>query len=183
MTGAFLKWDEIYAEAWTHLKPGGWIEVLDFDDHRGLLSFFPESEFGKFVGIVGTAAEKSGRPITIKHLEPERLVAAGFEDIHIIEYELPFGQWPEDKEQKFLGRLMMTVCLAAMEAVSMRNLTKEMGWEAAEVKKMCDVVEKEVEDFAKDKERIRGAVVKLKVLRAKKPDSDRSESLVVDDDT
>ncbi|KAL3425468.1 methyltransferase domain-containing protein [Phlyctema vagabunda] len=188
LSGAFTDWDHIYHEAWTHLKPGGWLEVLDFDEHKGLLSCFePDSEVARFLRTIGEASIRSGRPRTVRHLDPDKFRDLGFEEIVTAEHEIPFGQWHEDKEKKFLGRLWLTICLVSMEALSMRLLTREMGWEPEEVRRMCNLVETEVIECVKDKKRIYGCLVKMKIVRARKPvgpsspSDDGPEALMVDE--
>lgn len=184
MSGAFEDWDHIFAETLTHLKPGGWIEVLDFDEHKGMLSRFdPDSDLVKFFHAIGEATAMSGRPRTVNHMEPERLVVAGFEEVSIIDYDIPFGPWPEDKENKFLGKLFFTTSVASVEALSLRVLTKYAGWKADEVREMLERVEDDLALFARDKEKNDGCIVKLKVLRARKPmvGSDSASKLGVGD--
>ncbi|RDW89565.1 putative methyltransferase-containing protein [Coleophoma cylindrospora] len=184
MSGAFQDWNHMYAEVLSHLKPGGWIEILDFDEHKGMLSRFdPDSDLVKFFRAIGEASIKSGRPRTVNHMDPERLEAAGFEEVSVIDYDIPFGPWPEDKENKFLGKLFFTTSIASIEALSLRVLTKYAGWNADEVKAMRELVENDLTTFVKDKEKVDGCIVKLKVLRARKPqdESDFGTKLVVDD--
>ncbi|RDW70075.1 hypothetical protein BP5796_08472 [Coleophoma crateriformis] len=184
MSGAFQDWNHMYAEVLSHLKPGGWLEILDFDEHKGMLSRFePDSDLVKFFRAIGEASIKSGRPRTVSHMDPERLVAAGFEEVSVIDYDIPFGSWPEDKENKFLGKLFFTTSIAGIEALSLRVLTKFAGWNADEVKAMRELVENDLTAFIKDKEKVDGCIVKLKVLRARKPqdESDFGSKLVVDD--
>lgn len=41
MMGAFRDWNYIYKETYGHLKAGGWVEVIDFDEFDGVLKAFP----------------------------------------------------------------------------------------------------------------------------------------------
>ena len=78
MTGAFRSWEDMYRESYKHLKPGGWIEVIDFDDHGQFLSYFgPDTTIAEWFRAIGEATRLSGRPRTSSHLEPAALEKAG----------------------------------------------------------------------------------------------------------
>ncbi|PQE16706.1 methyltransferase domain-containing protein [Rutstroemia sp. NJR-2017a BBW] len=170
MAGAFSNWDNIYAEAFVHLKPGGWIEVMDFDDHRAFLEFFaPESSVPRMVQFMGEAARKSGRPRGVQHLEPEMLIKRGFVDVQVREFGIPMGPWPEERGLKTVGKLWLVAMLSSLEAYTLRLLVRELGWEEGEVRKLCGDFEAELKRVALDGERARGMQSRMRVLTGRKP--------------
>ncbi len=85
MSGAFRDWLFIYAQAFKCIKPGGWIEVVDFDDqqaYQNVLSFYPA---GSPAHVLAQALEEasiqSGRPRGVAHMNPQLLIDAGFVDV------------------------------------------------------------------------------------------------------
>jgi SAM-dependent methyltransferase len=170
MMGAFTDWNLIYKEAYKHLKPGGWIEVKDFDDHKALLQFFPPgSQVKPWLAAIAEGSKKSGRPRGIEHLEHGRLTDLGFVDVNTEEYNSPMGVWPDDPEEKKIGKLFMIAQMCGIEALCLRILTEQMGWDPAEVRRMCDIVSEDVRAVAVDAKRARGLGILVRVVKGRKP--------------
>ncbi|CAK7226011.1 hypothetical protein SBRCBS47491_006081 [Sporothrix bragantina] len=96
MAGAFADWDFIFREALSCLKPGGYIEVLDFHDQTGqttnfLASFPPDSQIHAFARAIDEASIKAGRRRGTHHLEAGRLERLGFVDVVISERAIPLN--------------------------------------------------------------------------------------------
>ncbi|CAG8959373.1 hypothetical protein HYFRA_00001271 [Hymenoscyphus fraxineus] len=171
MAGAFKSWDEMYAQAFKHLKPGGWIEVIDFDNHKKLLSYFDKgSSVHKWVTAIKEAARISGRDRNGKHLEPERLEALGFVEVSAQTRYLPLGIWPEDPEANRIGKHNLVAQLSGLEAVSLRLLTEVMGWDPAEVRRVCKVVDEAFRKLALDPVEGHGLGAGVRILVGRKPD-------------
>jgi hypothetical protein len=170
MMGAFTDWNLIYKEAYKHLKPGGWIEVKDFDDHKALLQFFPPgSQVKPWLAAIAEGSKKSGRPRGIEHLKHERLTDLGFVDVNTEEYNIPMGVWPDDPEEKKIGKLFMIAQMCGIEALCLRILTEQMRWDPVEVRKMCDMVSEDVRAVAVDAKRARGLGILVRVVKGRKP--------------
>ncbi|KAI0971721.1 hypothetical protein F4678DRAFT_431657 [Xylaria arbuscula] len=168
MTGAFADWEAIYQSAFTCLKPGGWIEVLDFDDKRGLRDLFayfePESLLYKMAQDLQEASILSGRPRGVGHLEPRLLVNAGYVDVNLTEYSIPLKT-----QDGSTGKFWLLSCLNGMEPACMRLLTKYKGWSPDDVRLGCEMVGEEMMTLAQDRQRAKTFVVKLRVLTGRKP--------------
>ena len=170
MMGAFTDWKDIYREAYRHVKPGGWIEVKDFDDHKALLQFFPPgSQVEPWLTAIAEGSKKSGRPRGIKHLEHEMFTDLGFVDVSTEEYNIPMGVWPDDPEEKRVGKLFMIAQMCGIEALCLRVLTEQMGWDPAEVRRMCDIVSMDVRAVAVDAKKARGLGILVRVVKGRKP--------------
>jgi SAM-dependent methyltransferase len=170
MMGAFTDWNHIYKEAYKALKPGGWIEVKDFDDHKAMLQFFPPgSQFQPWLEAIAEGSRKSGRPRGIKHLEHDSFTEVGFVDVSTEEHNIPMGVWPEDKDAKAIGHLFLIAQLCGVEALCLRMLTEQMGWTLDEIRRICDIVSTEIKLVAKDAEKAKGLGFLVKVVKARKP--------------
>lgn len=170
MAGAFRDWNFIYQQAFACIRPGGYIEVLDFDDHRGyknFVSWFPEgSAIQLITNALRQASEMDGRPKGVAHMDRRYLIDAGFVDIQEMQHDIPLGR---QENQKF-GEDWLFACVTGVEATCLRLLTKYMGWEADYVRGLCDEVSHELKKMAEDPKRAKGFVVKLRVLVGRKPE-------------
>ncbi|TVY84034.1 Secondary metabolism regulator [Lachnellula suecica] len=170
MQGAFKDWRYVYSEAYKHLKPGGWIEVLDFDDHKVLFSYFDDNpEVVQWYADVVEASKISGRPKTAAHLEPDVLTELGFVDVKTTLKTIPMGIWPEDPEEQRIGKHFLVTQLSGIEAVSLRPLVENLSWELDDVKKCCETVINATRNVALDPIKGRGMGFKVKVLVGRKP--------------
>lgn len=168
MEGAFRNWRLVYENILYSLKPGGWIEVLDFDNGEGIKQFM--SSFGRDAPMTNLwhdvliAAEKSGRPKGDGHLNPRLLMDAGFVDVRVTEFIVPI-----DIAEQTAGKIWLITVLDAIEATFLRLLTEQMGWEAEKCKVACEAAARQIAEMAKDREKSRGLSVKIRVVVGRKP--------------
>lgn len=139
MKGAFADWKGVYSEAFKSLSPGGWIEVIDYDHH-----FDQPGVCDTLLKTVHATAEKSGYPINVDHLGAEMLEACGFEDVMELRVEIPLGTWPSNERQKALGKKWLVCAVDSVEAICMRLLTKQLGWDADHVREECRLAQEEL---------------------------------------
>ena len=171
MLGAFKDWNAIYREAYRHLKPGGWIEIVDFDDQEAFLDYFrPDSKLRYWIHAVRTATQMAGRPRSVEHLEIESLAAVGFVDISRNEQVIPMGVWPDDREEQKVGTHFLVAMLNGFKATCLRPLVEQLGWEYEKVNTYERFVVDEIKTLAKDAERARGLGFRFKILVGRKPE-------------
>jgi hypothetical protein len=92
MQGAFMDWKYVYREAFRCLKPGGYIEVVDFDNHTRLMSYFDnDPDVVNLLAAVNEASNRAGRPRGDAHLDPNLLKELGFMNVSISEGNIPTG--------------------------------------------------------------------------------------------
>ncbi len=171
MAGSFQSWNKMFERAFVHLKPGGWIEVVDFDDQSNAFAkyFKKGSEMYNWYMALGEALVRSGKDSGAAHLDPERLSACGFVDAKVTRYELPMGVWPEEPDVRSTAKLWLVACLAGFESVSLRPLTRHLGWEPDEVLRVCRNMEATLKNLAMDKEKAKGLSASVKILVGRKP--------------
>jgi SAM-dependent methyltransferase len=164
MTGAFAHWEEVYAEIYKSLSPGGWVEIADFDmghvplsPQHGDSTELPLPTVRKIMAAGMEASFKSGRPLGLFYMHPSYLEEAGFTDIQTTHVNVPVGQWHEDAAQKSIGKLMLGVVLEMFESVNLRNLTKwgdkHRLWTEAELAADREVAQQEILDWCARAER------------------------------
>ena len=145
MSGAFEDWGKLYAEVAKHLKANGQFEIVD----RGPIKLKVErkdSWVSVFNGAVQSAAEKAGRPTGIDHLRKQMFEIAGLSVVKTMNFEVPLGPYEADPMRRVAGKMAMIAALEGLEAVSLRLLTRELGWEKDEVRELCEKVKAEVMD-------------------------------------
>lgn len=170
MAGAFADWDFIFREALNCLKPGGYIECLDFHDQTGqtqhfLSSFAPDAQIHSFARAIDEASIKAGRRRGTHHLEAERLERLGFVDVKISEHTIPLNAHNDS-----VAKMWLIACLHTVEAGSLRLLTKYLDWDPARALEACDGVCQEIKDKALDHSAPPNSLkISLRVLTARKP--------------
>ena len=170
MAGAFMDWKRIYRETFRNLKPGGYVEVIDFDNHDSFLSYFdPDGPTARFMKALNAGMKKAGRPFGLVHLMPRLLRDAGFVNVSVSEKTIPMGAWPDDPEEKKIGKHFLVTRLWGAEAVCLRPLTEQLGWAIEDVTKLCDEVVDEIRTIGMDPVKGHGLNFKLRILTGKKP--------------
>ena len=87
-----MDWKYVYREAFRCLKPGGYIEVVDFDNHTRLMSYFHnDPDVVNLLAAVNEASNRAGRPRGDAHLDPNLLKELGFMNVSILEKIIPTG--------------------------------------------------------------------------------------------
>lgn len=165
MKGAFSHWEDVYAEIYKSLSPGGLVEVADWDmgsvpiDHASSAdpASFPVPTLRRLYASMMEASYKAGRPLGLFYMHQSYLEEAGFTDVQTTQVNVPIGQWVDDEEQKRVGKLMMVVVMEGFEASLLRLLTKygdrERVWGAEEVRRDIARAQQEVKDWVDKSER------------------------------
>ncbi|KAI9837442.1 MAG: hypothetical protein M1819_007090 [Sarea resinae] len=143
LAGSFSDWMTIYKEAYKNLRPGGYLEIAEFE-HMQMSREYPDSYVNIWVTAKQSAAELAGTPRTVAHLKRSMLEAAGFCDIETTVIDVPLGTWPEDARKLAIGKLWLISTLEGLEAASMRLLTNQLGWGPGQVKEICEKVRTEL---------------------------------------
>jgi SAM-dependent methyltransferase len=169
LEGAFSDWRFIYNQAFACIRPGGWIEVVDWEDwlaDKNFLSLYPEgSAMGVLAKAVLEAAEIAGKPRGSHHLDRNLLIEAGFVDIKETVYDLGIGT----RENSSYGKFWLFSCVTGIEPSCMRLLTRHLGWDEEVVRDLCDQAARETKMMAEDPNRVEAFVVKLRVVVGRKP--------------
>jgi SAM-dependent methyltransferase len=182
MKGTFTHWEDVYAEIYKSLSPGGWIEVADWDlgsvplgpEHTKDPANLPMPTLRKLWAGAMEASFRSGRPLGLYYMNPSYLEEAGFEDIQTTHVNVPVGQWSDDEAQKSIGKMLFVLGMETFEPLCLRLLTKwgskERVWTAEEVKADCQRAQEEVRDWVEKSERgeVEGWCASFKWITARK---------------
>lgn len=165
MKGAFTAWESVYDEMYKNLAPGGWIEVVDFDmvipDLEKVAAEGGEYAFPSLTRLhlaVMAASFKTGRPIGTFYMHPSYLEEAGFTHVQQTYVNVPIGLWPEDEEQRAIGKLHLVAVMEMLEAYVLRFLTMwgdaEKGqWTIEEAQEMIEKGKVEIMEWASGRDK------------------------------
>lgn len=171
LSGAFQDWDAIYTQAFAHCKPGGYIEVADADPAADTIAFSPLKRPGneaeipalrKYTSALLDAAKAAGYPRDLAHLNTDALAAAGFVDVRVLERTIPIGLWPEDVDEKTLGKMALIAVVEGLEGYALRPLTVHGGYAVEEVKELCGAVREELLG-------VNGLTAKVRIVTGRRP--------------
>ena len=196
MKGVFAHWEEVYAEIYASLAPGGWIEIADYDAGRFPSTATSTSSAFEFSNTTTSspspsppvplprlrnlynsmmeASFKASRPLGLFYMHPSYLEEAGFVDVQTTHVNCPVGVWSDDPAQRAIGKLMLVVVLEGLEASTLRLLTsvgdRERVWSAEEVRAEVQGAKDEITDWAARSERgeVDGLMLPFKWVTARK---------------
>jgi SAM-dependent methyltransferase len=91
ISGSIADFDMLYRRIYDNLKPGGWVEIQDYEpgfyaDDDPSLSKAPNCL--KVATLGNVASEKVGRIFAIAQLQKQKMIDAGFEDVHDVAYKV-----------------------------------------------------------------------------------------------
>lgn len=168
MSGAFADWPFVYQQAFKVCKPGGWIEILDYDDLWSSGNFFdffpPDSDVHRAALDWKEAAIESRYLIGAEHLQPRFLSDVGFVDVVLAEKAIPCSP-----KKLSTGHLFLKSLLEGIEAHSLRLLTKYKGYTAEEARAAAAKFAEAWQGIALKGEVAKDLVVKFMVLTGRKP--------------
>ncbi|KAH0611894.1 uncharacterized protein H6S33_009946 [Morchella sextelata] len=145
LSGAIKDWQKLMEQAFKFLKPGGYIEIHEYD--MGLFSddgTLPEDLWlWKFYDLVNKAANKNGRAFQIVSNIESLLNSARFEQPDYRMYKLPLGLWAADPKMKEIGAYLLLNAESAYDAFGMALFTRELGMTVEEAREIVTGAEKD----------------------------------------
>ncbi|KAL1971475.1 hypothetical protein VTN31DRAFT_2096 [Thermomyces dupontii] len=122
-------------QCYQSVKPGGWVEFQDWDG-------YPISDDGSIDGTglrryydeVYSAFEKAGYEVRPGPKLEQWFKDAGFVNIHVEKFVIPYGVWPKDPHLKKVGAWNQAQAEAnGFEGFAMAALTRYKNWSKEEV--------------------------------------------------
>ena len=137
MNGFSVKsWPTFYDNAFSSLKPGGWVENqefdLDFATDDGSLS--SDSAIRKWQDLWNegvTRVGMTGRCDPAKMTE--QMTTAGFINVTVRPYKMPVGPWPKNKRLREAGLFNLVGLEDGLSGLSLRVFTQILGWSVDEM--------------------------------------------------
>ncbi|KAI1381678.1 S-adenosyl-L-methionine-dependent methyltransferase [Hypoxylon crocopeplum] len=108
MLGGVSDWPKLFKQAFTALKPGGWVESFEVEaDYRSDdNTILPDSPFYIWRDLFTEGGKKLGRLFNIitEDVQRKGIAEAGFVDITIKDIKVPMGGWPANPKLKEIGQ-------------------------------------------------------------------------------
>ncbi|KAI2478875.1 Tam Trans-aconitate methyltransferase [Pyrenophora tritici-repentis] len=148
---AVRDWPRLIQQAYTHLKPGGWIQLastipgaLSDDD-----TIPPNSGYVESGRLYFEIAEKMGAPLDAPRAWNAQMKDAGFINVTDEVFKLPMGTWPRSKRLRTIGRLEQIMILeGGFEAYMLRGYTQVLGGRPEDLQIILALAKREVRDPA-----------------------------------
>ncbi|KJK80761.1 hypothetical protein H634G_03910 [Metarhizium anisopliae BRIP 53293] len=137
--GSIGDWPRLYHQAYTALKPGGWLEDFEFTItlHSDLpeIRDDPDHIFKRWGTVFMEAGDRMGKSLRIgmNGRMTRYMREAGFEHITQKYYQVPVGGWSTDYTYKQIGLYNLTFMEDSLEGFALFLLREIMGWEYARV--------------------------------------------------
>ncbi|OBT60461.1 hypothetical protein VE03_10124 [Pseudogymnoascus sp. 23342-1-I1] len=150
MAFSIFDWPQLFGRAYAQLHPGGYIELQDVVglacDDGTFTSNPPSCRFAEWWALVTDAFEKLGQDIDATSQHKEKLEAAGFVNVTVIDFKWPVSMWPEDETMKTIGMWSMANTLDALEALAMAPLTRALAWTPESVRMLLQDARADIEN-------------------------------------
>ncbi|KAK4132171.1 S-adenosyl-L-methionine-dependent methyltransferase [Trichocladium antarcticum] len=148
LNGSIRDWPGFARQAYSNLRPGGWIELCDpcnplRSDDGTLPADCPLSQWS---ALQQEGSRRFGAPLDGASRHKQCLVDAGFRNVVQVEYRWPTNPWPSDPKQKDIGQWCLVNALVGLQASSLRIFTGVLGWSATELEGLLAGVRKDLEN-------------------------------------
>lgn len=147
LAGAIKDWPRLVAQAYTHLKPGGFVEFQDWDftfrTQDGSLR--EDAALWRWQKNGFEAARRIGRSLWPGR-DLERWVReAGFVDVQVVRSPMPLGPWPKDPLQKRLGLLSWANLWEGLQGFSLRLFLDVLGYQRGDLEMLLMEVRQDMQ--------------------------------------
>ncbi|RFU80601.1 methyltransferase [Trichoderma arundinaceum] len=139
--------DDIEHEAgWTHLKPGGYIEVQEFQyaaacDDDSCNEPYAWRDFLRYMGD-GLAA--LGSDLNAILSVQDELAAAGFKGLRRTDLKCPNGPWPKLRRLQECGHILRDVIMWGLVGLARRPFHNGLGWTPIQIEMFLVDVRKSI---------------------------------------
>ncbi|RMX81812.1 hypothetical protein D0869_06528 [Hortaea werneckii] len=146
LIGSISDHTRLYKEAFTALKPGGWLEAVEMEAH----SFCDDdtlpkdSALVKWGHLIHEAFAKMGRPFPRVEEYKRYMEDAGFKNVEFQIMKRPNNDWPRDPRWKEIGKFCCLNYLEGLEGFTIAPFTRVLGWKKEEVDVFLAQVRKEM---------------------------------------
>jgi hypothetical protein len=117
------------------LKPGGWIELIELQvTPQSQDNSLPEkSQLVEFYNVLKPLGNRMGIDLDVATKFKGYLKDAGFESVQEEIFDLPVGDWPQDRRMKEIGRFQRFQMIQGLGAIGTGLLTRVGGWNKPQV--------------------------------------------------
>ncbi|KAK6360158.1 hypothetical protein TWF730_006310 [Orbilia blumenaviensis] len=150
MLGSIKDWPQLIRRAFTTVKPGGYVEILEPDstlrcDDGTLLE---DSALVQWNKLFISAADANGTSVIGSPNYKDYFRDAGFTEITQEVFKLPNSPWPKDPHMKEIGGYHMATFMEGLEGLSLFFFTTFHHMSVSEINVLLANVRKEMKNKA-----------------------------------
>jgi SAM-dependent methyltransferase len=147
MAGGIRDWPRLFSRIYTHLRPGGWLEMQEFEavirsEEDPDLTSAPWIK--EWQGKLDEASSMFGKGMNVAATHKDKLVDAGFVDVHDDVYRIPIGRWAKDPKLKELGMYEAAQVLDSVEPFTLGLFTRVLKYRNEEAQVLMAGVRSEL---------------------------------------
>lgn len=145
---AVRDWSRLLSQAYTHLKPGGWMQLastipdIQSDDH----TLPDKSYYLEASRLYFEMAEKMGTSLEAPRRWAGQMRDAGFVEVQDVVYKIPMGTWPKSKRLRIIGRLEQMMLMEGFEAFMLRGYVEILNGRAEDLAFILAHARREITD-------------------------------------
>jgi SAM-dependent methyltransferase len=135
--GSIPDWAALYAKAFRHLKPGGWLQHLEMEtriasDHK---TFPKDHVFNQWADLIYAGGERTGRSFDIcqGNNMKQYMEGAGFVNVVEVKMKAPLHGWPKNPQLQQVGLMFHMALDQSLEGFGMFLMTQILGWSREEM--------------------------------------------------
>ncbi|KIW49607.1 hypothetical protein PV05_11274 [Exophiala xenobiotica] len=148
LCGGIADWPRLYAQAYDHLEPGGWMEMQDHEcwinSDDGGMERAPGCT--EWIHEVDRASAMFGKRLNIAHLHRQWMIDAGFEGVTEMVRKIPIGSWAKDPKLKEIGKLMRVQMIQSIPSFMLAYYTRILGYSMERTEVTMALVKREFSD-------------------------------------
>ncbi|KAJ4258044.1 hypothetical protein NW762_008184 [Fusarium torreyae] len=145
LSGTSSDWPLFYKQALDNLKPGGYIEMQEYD--AWIFSDDDSCDRApwtmEWVNKLDEASKMFGKQINVAKYHKQWMIDAGFEDVKERVYRIPIGPWAKDPTLKELGRYELTHMQMSVESHTPALFTRVWNYSKDQAMVMMEGVKRE----------------------------------------
>ncbi|KAK3331573.1 methyltransferase [Cercophora scortea] len=143
--GTVADWPRFYGQIRRHLKPGGWVEMQEYDawlfSDDDSFDRAPHSQ--EWVKKLDSASRTFGKQLNVAAFHKQWLIDAGFEDVQEVIHRIPIGPWTQDPLLKELGRFEQVHMQMSVASHTPALLTRVHSYTPEQVQILMEGVKRE----------------------------------------
>ncbi|KAF5660206.1 methyltransferase [Fusarium heterosporum] len=148
LEGCISNEEHFFEQAFQNLNSGGYLEL---QAQRGV--FLSDDDTVKkavnaevWAEAVRDSSSKFGKPIDCVRQWKDKMIKAGFVEVHEEIRKIPIGGWPKDPVMKEVGKCQVIQSCAAIDSYTPMLLGKILGWGQDEMQVLMAKAKKELRD-------------------------------------
>ncbi|TGZ77453.1 S-adenosyl-L-methionine-dependent methyltransferase [Ascodesmis nigricans] len=134
-------WPSYLTQIFTHLTPGGFVEISEHNLdtlHSDDATLPPTSPLLTYMSCLRSGLLAAGVNPDLQGADYKRMLEeAGFVDVQLRAYKIPWGAWAKNRTYKMVGAILGDVAATGIEAHGLQLMTAVLGMTEGEARRVC----------------------------------------------